>query len=203
MRIVINLASRPYEDEGLFYRRWGTALLLSLLLSLALIFLSVQHYKNSQKEWTSARDAEAKLAALRKEEAQAQQFLAEPQNRGTRDQSQFLNELIQRKSFSWTRLMEDLEKIMPPGVRVASIAPMMDQHNRFFLKLQVEGESRDGAVQLLRNMEKSPHFSAAKLTVEAHPQTNTGRAAQGGIQAGIKFDIITSYVPAELLEGGT
>lgn len=200
MRIVINLASRPYEDEGLFYRRWGTALLLSLLLTLALVFLSVQHYKNSQKEWASARAAEANLAELRKQEAEAQQFLAEPQNRGTRDQSQFLNELIQRKSFSWTRLMEDLEKIMPPGVRVASIAPMMDQHNRFYLKLQVEGESRDGAVQLLRNMEKSPHFIAAKLIGEAHPQSNaTGRAAQGGI----KFDMITSYAPAESLEGGT
>jgi len=199
MRIVINLASRPYEDAGLFYRRWGTALLLSLLLTLALIVLSVRHYKNSQEEWTSARSAEARLAELRKEEAQAQQILAEPQNRGTRDQSQFLNEAIQRKSFSWTRLMEDLEKIMPPGVRVTSIAPMMDQHNRFHLKLQVEGESRDGAVQLLRNMEKSPHFSAAKLTGEAHPQSNDGRAAQGGI----KFDLITSYVPAESLEGGT
>lgn len=199
MRIVINLSSRPYEDEGLFYRRWGTALLLSTLLTLALILVSVRHYKNSQKEWASARAAEAKLAELRKEEAQAQQILAQPQNRGTRDQSQFLNASILRKSFSWTRLMEDLEKIMPSGLRVASITPTMDQHNRFILKMQVQGESRDAAVELLRNMEKSPHFSSSRLTGESHPENKAGRPAEEGI----KFDMVTSYLPAESLEGGS
>lgn len=200
MRIGINLASRPYQDEGLFYRRWGMALLLSVLLTVSLIFLSVQHYQTSRKEWASAREAEDKLAQLKKEEAQAQQILAEPQNRGTRDQSQFLNASIVRKSFCWTGLMEDLEKIMPPGVRVSAISPAMDQHNRFTLKLQVEGESREGAIQLLRNMEKSQHFRSSRLTGESevHSGSNTGRGAQGGI----KFDMVTSYLPAESLEGG-
>lgn len=202
MRIFINLSSRPYEDEGQFYRRWGTALLLSVLLTIALIFLSVRHYKSSQKEWASARAAEADLAELKKQEAQAQQILAEPRNHGTRDQSQFLNASILRKSFSWTRLMEDLEKIMPPGLRVTSITPTMDQHNRFLLKMLVQGESRDAAVELLRNMEKSPHFSASKLTVETHPGDNASRTVQG-IPEGIKFDIVTSYIPAESLEGGS
>jgi Tfp pilus assembly protein PilN len=199
MRIGINLASRPYQDEGQFYRRWGTALLLSVLLTVSLIFISVRHYQNSQKEWASARRAEAELAELKKDEAQAQQILAEPRNRGTRDQSQFLNASIVRKSFCWTRLMEDLEKMMPPGIRVTSITPTMDQHNRFTLKLEVQGESREGAIELLRNMEKSQHFRSPQLTDEAHPGTNKGGAAQEGI----KFIVVTSYLPAESLEGGS
>lgn len=204
MRIAINLASRTYEDEGQFYRRWGTALLLSVLLTLALIIVSVQHYKNSQKEWASARAAEADLAKLRGDESQAQQILAQPRNRGTRDQSQFLNASIQRKSFSWTRLMEDLEKIMPAGVRVTAVAPTIDQHNHFTLRMQVEGESREGAVELLRNMEKSPHFSASKLVGESPNAGNSSsRTGQPEMSQGIKFDMVTSYVPAEALEGGS
>ena len=204
MRIVINLASRPSEDEGQFYRRWGTALLLSVLLTLALIVVSVRHYKNSQKEWASTRAAEAKLAALRKDEAQAQQILSQPGNRGTRDTSQFLNGSIQRKSFSWTRLMEDLEKIMPSGVRVTAIAPTIDQHNHFTLRMEVEGESRDGAVELLRNMEKSSHFSASKLVGENDNSGNpNGRTGQQGLSQGMKFEMVTSYVPAAALEGGS
>jgi type IV pilus assembly protein PilN len=159
----------------------------------------VRHYQNSQKEWGSAREAEANLAELKKDEAQAQQILAEPHYRGTRDQSQFLNSSIVRKSFCWTRLMEDLEKIMPAGVRVTSITPAMDQHNRFTLKLEVQGESREGAIELLRNMEKSQHFRSPQLTDEAHPGTNKGGAAQEGI----KFIVVTSYLPAESLEGGS
>jgi len=122
MKINVNLASRPYQDEGQFYRQWGTALGLVILFTGLMLLLSVQHYRNSRVEWASARQAQAKLAELQREQAQAQQILARPENRGTRDRSQFLNSAILRKSFSWTRLMEDMERVMPAGVRVTSIA---------------------------------------------------------------------------------
>jgi type IV pilus assembly protein PilN len=195
MRIGINLATRPYQDEARFYRLWGTAVALMVLLTGLLVYLSIKHYRDSRDEWASARRAEAKLAAVKREEAQAQQILAQPGNRGTRDRSYFLNTAILRKSFSWTRLMEDMEKIMPAGLRVVSIAPVIDQHNRFVLKLQVQGERRDTAVQLLRNMERSPHFRSSQLNTEAHSQSKNG-------EGGVKSEIKTAYVPAEALEGG-
>ena len=197
MFVNINLASRPYQDEGQFYRRWGSALGLMLLLTAVLIAVSIRHYQETQKSWASARDAEAKLNDLKKEEAQAKQILAQPQNRGTRDTSQFLNTAIQRKAFSWTRLMEDLEKIMPPGIRVVSIAPALDQHNHFLLTLELEGRNREGAVELLRNMEKSKHFRDSKLMNENH-----GKGSQVAAQEGVRSTILSSYVPAEALEKG-
>jgi type IV pilus assembly protein PilN len=195
MRIGINLASRPYQDEGRFYRLWGTALGVMVLFTAFMIAMSVRHYQNSSKDWVSARQAEAKLAALKKEAAQAEQILGQPENRGTRDRSQFLNTAILRKSFSWTRLMEDMERVMPPGLRVSSIAPVVDQHNHFLLKVQVQGETRDGAVQLLRNMEKSQHFRSPELHTETHGQYR-------GLEGGVTSEIVTSYLPAEPLEGG-
>src|SRR5262249_53488175 len=153
MRITINLASRPYQDERRFYRNWGSALALSILVTVGLLFIAFRHHVNSQRHWAQAREAEARLAELTKEEAQARQILAQPENRGTRDRSNFLNAAIMRKSFSWTRLMEDMEKVMPAGLRVVAIAPGVDR-NHFILKLDVEGEKRDTAVELLRNMEK-------------------------------------------------
>jgi type IV pilus assembly protein PilN len=195
MKIAVNLASRPYEDEGQFYLQWGTALALAALFTAFMVFISVRHYQNSQREWESARQAQAKLAELKKESALAQQVLARPENRGTRDESQFLNSAILRKSFSWTKLMEDMEKVMPAGLRVTSIAPVVDQRTRFTLKVQVEGESRDTAVELLRNMEKSPHFRSPQLSSETHGKPGEGSAA-------VKSDIITSYLPHQALEGG-
>jgi type IV pilus assembly protein PilN len=197
MRIGINLASRPYQDEGRFYRIWGAALAFMILLTALMITASARHYVNSRKDWASARAAETKLANLRKEESQARQILAEPQNRGTRDRSQFLNIAILRKSFSWTRLMEDMEKVMPAGLRVVSIAPVVDQHNRFVLKVQVQGENRESTIELLRNMEKSQHFRSPELVAESLTPGNRGSAL-----AGVKSDIVTSYLPAEPLEGG-
>jgi len=189
MKINVNLASRPYQDEGQFYRQWGTALGLVILFTGLMLLLSVQHYRNSRVEWASARQAQAKLAELQREQAQAQQILARPENRGTRDRSQFLNSAILRKSFSWTRLMEDMERVMPAGVRVTSIAPEIDARNRFLLKVQVQGETRDPAVQLLRNMEKSPHFRSPKFGQENRDKEGV-----------VKSDIITSYLPHTAIE---
>jgi len=193
MKIGINLASRPYQDAGRFYRLWGGALALAVLFTALMIFLSIHHYQNSEQQWTSAREAQARLAVLSKEAAEAQQILARPENRGTRDQSQFLNSAILRKSFSWTRLMEDMEKVMPSGLRVVSIAPIVDQRNRFTLKVSVEGETRDSAVQLLRNMEKSEHFRSPKLISEAHDTKGEAR---------VRSEITASYLPHEAIEGG-
>jgi type IV pilus assembly protein PilN len=195
MRIGINLASRPYQDEGRFYRLWGAALAAMILLTAALLMLSVRHYRNAGDEWANARTAEDKLAELRKEEVQAQQILAQPQNRGTRDTSQFLNTAILRKSFSWTRLMEDMEKVMPAGLHVVSIAPVIDQQNHFVLKVQVEGPRRESAIELLRNMEKSQHFRSSQLVSETQMRGN--KKSTGGVRS----DIRTSYLPAEPLEG--
>src|SRR2546423_7537577 len=193
MRIAINLASRPYQDERRFYRNWGSALLLAILLTALMIFISVRHYVNTQKEWAQARETEARLAELRKQEVQAQQILAQPENRGTRDRSYFLNAAIMRKSFSWTRLMEDMEKVMPAGLRVVSIAPGIE-HNHFVLKLQVEGQRRETAVEPLRKMAKSAHFRSPQFGLESHEQRNG--------EGGVKSNILTAYVPAQSLEGG-
>jgi hypothetical protein len=199
MHIGINLASHPYQDEGRFYRLWGGALALMVLVTAFLIWMSVRHHANSRKDWASASAAEAKLAELKKEEAQAQQILAEPQNRGTRDRSQFLNIAVLRKSFSWTRLMEDMEKVMPPGLRVISITPMIDQHNHFFVKFEVQGPKRESAVELLRNMEKSQHFRKPELLVESRVKESR---VSGSSDEEVKSTISTSYLPAEPLEGG-
>ena len=93
--------------------------------------------------------------------------------------------------------MEDMEKVMPAGLRVVSIAPVVDQHNRFVLKVQVQGENRESTIELLRNMEKSQHFRSPELVAESLTPGNRGSAL-----AGVKSDIVTSYLPAEPLEGG-
>ncbi|HWY67059.1 MAG TPA: PilN domain-containing protein [Terriglobales bacterium] len=195
MRIAINLASRPYQDERAFYRNWGSALAMAIVVTALMVFVSVRHYVNTQREWAQVRETEAKLAELKSEEAQARQILAQPENRGTRDRSNFLNAAIIRKSFSWTRLMEDMEKVMPSGLRVAAITPGVDR-NHFVLKLQVQGERREAAVELLRNMEKSSHFRSPQLSTETHtPESKNGEGA-------VKSNIFTAYLPAEPLEGG-
>ena len=122
--------------------------------------------------------------------ANAEKILNLPENRSTRDQSQFLNELIERKAFSWTRVLENLEKVMPPRVHLISINPQLDEENQLGLKMTVAGDSRDRAIELARRMEESRRFSQTNIVSERSERSNTGDTEM--------FDIVAYYIPETL-----
>ena len=107
-------------------------------------------------------------------------------NRSTRDQSQFLNGLIQRKSFSWTRVFEDLEQVMPPNLHVVSLRPELNDQNQVQLDMKVAGDSRNGAVELVHRMEGSKHFQGAQLVQESQG---------GGSGSSVIASVVSIYVP--------
>jgi len=144
-------------------------------------------------DWTKAGRDRHEIARLQQqiaerdqERAQAQAFLDLAANRSTRDQSQFLNGLIQRKSFSWTRVFEDLEQVMPPNLHVASLRPGLNEQNQMELEMHVAGDTRAAAVELVHRMEGSKHFQGAQLVQEV----------QGGESgSNITASVVAIYVP--------
>jgi type IV pilus assembly protein PilN len=189
MRLNINLASQPYEDARQFWMRWGTGLAVVTILTLALLVTTISG-------WVAARHDHADIAKLKAEIAQrdqarqqAETYLNQPENRATRDQSQFLNELIERKSFSWTRVLEDLEKVMPARVHLVAIHPELDEENQLLLKLSVAGDSRDRALELARRMEDSRRFMKTNIVTESY------RTESSGGTDPFQFNIEAIYVP--------
>ena len=187
MRLDINLASQPYQDAREFWLRWGTALAASCILSLALLVSTVTGWSNARRDRTTIAELRQKIAQRDQLRAQAEEFLNRPENRTTRDESQIINALIERKAFSWTRLLEDMEKVMPPGVHLVSIQPKLDVENQLAVKMIVAGSSRDRAIELAHRMEESRHFTQTSIEKEAYAQSQNGDSVQ--------FDIAAIYVP--------
>jgi type IV pilus assembly protein PilN len=174
MRLNINLASQPYEDARRFWMRWGTGLAIATILSLALIVTTVSGWFAARRDHADIAKLNAEIAQRDRSRQQAEEFLNRPENRSTRDQSQFLNQLIERKAFSWTHVLEDLEKVMPARVHLVSIEPDLDEDNQLRLKLFVGGDSRDKALELARRMEDSRRFNSSRITSERwNPQNNS------------------------------
>jgi len=137
MRLDINLASQPYEDARQFWMRWGTAVGALGLLTLILMTMVITGFINARRDRQAISEKRALIAQRDQLRTQAQQFLNRPENRTTRDDSQFLNQLIERKAFSWTKVLESLERVMPPRVHVVSISPELDEDNQLALKMVV------------------------------------------------------------------
>jgi type IV pilus assembly protein PilN len=173
MRLNINLASQPYEDARQFWMRWGTGLAIATILSLALVTTTISGWFAARRDHADIAKLKTEIAQRDRARLQAEEFLNRPENRSTRDQSQFLNQLIERKAFSWTHVLEDLEKVMPARVHLVSIAPGLGDDNQLHLKLSVGGDSRDKALELARRMEDSRRFNSSQITSERwNPQPN-------------------------------
>ncbi len=76
------------------------------------------------------------------------------------DRSGFLNSLIDERSFPWTRIFTDLEKAIPPGVRVITLTPRLVD-GRAEVSMQVGVVSAESEIQFLQAMEKSKAFSGS------------------------------------------
>ncbi len=191
MRININLASNPYEAAREYARRMG--MLVVGLTVLAVGLLGYILYQRSQTRDVDRQIAEARqeIASLDAEKAQAQATLNLPQNRDVADQSQFLNELFARKALSWTRVFSEMERLMPPNIHVVSMKPEFNRDHQLVLHVVVATSARDKAVELVRRMEKSPHFRSPQVEAENTLGEGTGGPAGGNIQ----FDVAAVYLP--------
>ena len=190
MRLDINLASQPYEDARQFWMRWGTGLGAASLFTLVLLTLTISGWVNARRDHASMSRIRAMIAQRDAVRANAERVLNLPENRGTRDQSQVLNELIERKAFSWTLVLENLEKVMPTRVHLVAINPELDEDNQLALKMTVAGDSRERAIELARRMEDSRRFAQADIVDEHSTHSGTGDTEQ--------FDIVAVYIPETL-----
>lgn len=193
MRLDINLATRPYEDAREFWARWGLGVGLLAVLTVFLLGWTVKAWTEAGRDRQDIARIETEIAERDSERAKAQAFLDLASNRSTRDQSQFLNGLIQRKAFSWTRVFEDLEQVMPPNLHVVSLQPELSDENQMKLEMKVVGDSRSAAIELVHRMEGSKHFQDAQL--------------QSEVQAGdtgtlVLASVISTYVPDSAVRSG-
>jgi type IV pilus assembly protein PilN len=198
MRIDINLASRKYEDAREFYFRWGTALTLVVAITAGLAFMAWSSYRTNVRDTKDIRALKERIAQVDQQKQAAEAVLNRPENRDVRDQSQFWNDVIDQKSFSWTQLLSDLEKIMPARAYLVSAAPQITPERRLQLRLVVVGEEFDNANELVAKMEHSERFHLPEIQAagprKQDPNNKQDPASQG--PAGWQFEIVTYYTPA-------
>ena len=187
MRLDINLATQPYEDGRRFWMRWGPLLGVAGLVTLIMVITTITSWAAAHKDQVQISEFKDQIAKCDQERGRAQEILDRPENRSTRDQSKFINGLIQRKSFSWTQVFSDLEKMMPPELHVTAIHPEVAKNNQLQVKLSVAGKSRDRALQLVHRMEQSPRFNQPEVKEES-----TGNGPNGDNS---HFEIGSAYIP--------
>ncbi|HLJ41739.1 MAG TPA: hypothetical protein VKT50_09655 [Candidatus Acidoferrales bacterium] len=177
MKTRFNLASSPLENNRRFIAGAATLGIIALAGSL---FLSVHAMRARRTNGAIRADIsrlENQIQASQREQGRLRVALKDPKTVEVMNRAQFLNNLIEQRTFPWTRMFADLEQILPPGVRVVSISPQMDKEGHVKVTLVVSAVNDEQKMKFVRSMVASPSFSNVRPTQESHPEkVSTGGA---------------------------
>jgi Tfp pilus assembly protein PilN len=164
MRIPINLARAPFRhDRPMLAGAAFTALLL--IASLAyLVNRSVTERRETRDTQIALSRVNRQLTAIRAEQTKLNAQMRQPGNEVALDRIVLLNELIKLKATSWTRIFSDLEKVLPPNVRILSIRPSINARDEVALDMQVAADSPEPISTFIVNLESSDTFGSVTVS---------------------------------------
>ncbi len=166
MKVRLNLATSPLQNNRRFLAGSGALGALALIL---LIVLSVHDYRGLRAN-KALRDqiaqSESKIQDLDHRQQRLAAFFKNAQTNEDMQRAAFLNALIAQRSFPWTKIFMDLEQTLPPGVRVVSISPRM-QNGKVEVQLVVGALTDEGKLKFLKALEGSQVFSGVQVKQES------------------------------------
>ncbi len=97
------------------------------------------------------------------------------------------NDLIDRRTFSWTELFNRFEATLPDDVRLIAVRPKVDRRTGSILTINVVGRTIEDVDKFMENLEATGVFS--------HTESKEERINEDGLLAAA---IETTYVPVPL-----
>jgi Tfp pilus assembly protein PilN len=170
----LNLASQPFRNRTL---PWTVAVIVALVSIVALAFTLSKWRETRAHAATVERDVQG----LRAEADQLKQEAGEINGQFSEDQRRKLEAahlIVDRRNFSWSRLLADLETTLPQGVRVSRIT-VRDINGsggraRAELELAVLARNAADVTNMIGEMAGSGIFSADLLTQSQAPKGEAG-----------------------------
>jgi len=168
MKVRLNIATAPLENNRRFLLG---SVLLGMLGVAALVGLSAsvaRGWSANRAVRTEVSELQSTLRKHRDMRRELEEFFKRAESKRIMDRAAFLNGLIEQRSFPWTKMFTDLERLLPAGVRVVSISPRM-AGGQVEVKLSVGALDDEAKLKFLETLEKSPEFARIQLVSETRP----------------------------------
>ncbi len=167
-----NLATRPFYDS-----RAATVglILLAALVAAATIFnvSRVLRYSGSNTELSSqAAQDEAAAQTMRASAAALRASVDPRQIADASKEARQANDLIDRRTFSWTELFNRFEATIPDAVRITAVRPKLDKERRINLAVVVLGRTVDDVNQFMERLDATGVFRDVRSSEEHTTEDN-------------------------------
>ena len=170
MKVRLNLATRPLETHRRFLAGAGAIAAVAGIVFIVLGWHVYSARKAEAEFRAKAEDIRRQTASLESQRQDLQRYFALPENNKVHERAVFINGIIDARSFNWTQMFMDLERVVPPGVHIVSIEPKQVK-GRVEVKLKVGAASEEAKVKFLRALETSREFTRIALVKDTVPSS--------------------------------
>lgn len=173
--IHLNLASRPFRD----YRPVYAAVVVMALLTAFLALNNVDTLLRYRTETKTTRADISQLEQQTADERQKADALAQ-RLRGVdlkllSTQTEFANTQLAERAFSWSELLDRLERVLPDDVRLQSVTPTFDKDGLVHLTMMCVAKSGTGLSSTINHFNGDSHFANAFPSSEVVEATGERR----------------------------
>jgi Tfp pilus assembly protein PilN len=167
----LNLSTRPFPAYRLINVALAGILTALFVLSVWQTIGFTRFSKLSRAIRAAEIDARIEAETLGKRVAEFESRLDRPEAAAKLNEIGFLNHLIARKNLSWTRLLADLEDLVPNNVHLVSLIPEIGANGGVMLQIDLQGKSITDVSEFIHRLEKSPVFQNVKVSTEQKRQS--------------------------------
>jgi Tfp pilus assembly protein PilN len=169
--IRTNLSTRPFYNERLVYI-WLMVLAVAVVAATAFNASRVLRYSRSDTRLaTQASRDEVRAADLRRQAARLRASVDPKQVDFAAADARQANDLIDRRTFSWTELFNRFETTLPDEVRIASVRPRVERDVGIILGISVTARGVDDVKEFIINLEATGAFPNVR-PAEEHFEDN-------------------------------
>jgi type IV pilus assembly protein PilN len=175
MQVRLNIATKPLESHRRFLAGAGLLAVLGGIIFLALGWHVYSTLRAQEALRRKEQENNNRAALLQRRRKELDDFFARTENARLKERAAFVNGIIDERSFDWTQMFMDLEKLVPVGVHVVSIQPQLEK-GHMFVRLTVDATTDESKIKFLHAMENSPAFSNVEL-LSVHTAPTSGEKA--------------------------
>jgi len=164
-----NLSTRPFYNVAAV-RSWLTVAAIVILAATGFNVSQVLRYSNTNTELVMrAANDEARAVELRRNAQKMRASVDVAQVDAVSVDARQANDLIDRRTFSWTELFNRFERTLPDDVRITAVHPTVDKDRRILLIVNVLARSVDDVNEFMENLDQTHAFLELRSREE---QTN-------------------------------
>jgi type IV pilus assembly protein PilN len=162
MKVRLNLATQASETHRRFLAGAGFTALFAGLAFLALGWHVYSVRKMDAEVRARTQKSTEEMARLETQRRDLDAFFHRKDISELHDRADFINTILDARSFNWTLMFMDLERILPGGVRVISIEPKQ-VGGHVELKLTVGASSDEAESKFEHALIESKQFTEVQI----------------------------------------